>query len=155
MKYLTLFEKYTSDDERTLNYILDKIKNYGKESLSRTELSFLDELSKDGSYQELSDNISKSKTNIKSFMDFDPREDEELNDLASELGLDLSDEDIEDGKYQILWNELDDESFKHFLQYSKINPADLKNEDGDFYGSFDYLSTDTINKFKFFVDNIL
>ena len=121
MKYLKLFEANMLDN------ILDKISKKGMGSLTVLEKEFLDKYSK-GEHQEVEKKIKQKEDKYKSILTYDPREDD--TDFYKEAGKpfgiedmnfrDWTDEEIEDGKYQQLWDALYDEDMNIFLRQYKL-----------------------------------
>ena len=117
MKHLRLFENKTLDD------ILDKISKSGMGSLTELEKDFLDKFS-NGEHKSTEQSIKNRNAAYKSTMSYDPREDD--TDFYKEIGKpfgindmnfkDLSDEEIEDGKYGILWDQFYDDDMNSFLR---------------------------------------
>lgn len=137
MKWLKMFEAFKTED--VLNSILDKINKWGIDSLSDLEKRFL----KDSDNRELASEILKKKEFIENIMEYDPRVDEDSPfDFSS-----WSDLEIEDGRWEILYNEIEDEDIKLF---EKIFKVCLKDSDGD-YKPWNKLSDIEKNKFKDYI----
>ncbi len=121
MKYLKLFENKTLDD------ILDKISRSGMSSLTDLEKEFLDKYSR-GEYEEVEKKIKEKTNKVKSFMDYDSRKGDDI-----EINMDFnnwSDEDIEEGRCEILWEQMYDEDMNSFL--GKYNlPVELRERPWD------------------------
>ena len=121
MKYLKLYE------QNMLDTILDKINNGGMGSLTSLEKDFLDKYSR-GEHQEVEKEIQNKKNTYKGILNYDHRKDD--TDFYQETGKafaiddmsfkNWSDKDIEDGKYQQLWDKLYDEDMDSFLRQYKL-----------------------------------
>lgn len=137
MKFVKMFEAFKTED--ALNNILDKINKWGIDSLSDVEKSFL----KDIDSIELSSEVLKKKEFIENIMEYDPRKDEDSYfDFST-----LSDLEVDEGRFEILYNELEDEDI---ILFEKIFKVDLKDSDGD-YKPWDKLSDIEKNKFKDYI----
>jgi hypothetical protein len=134
MKYLKSFEN------KTLDEILDKISTYGMKSLTPLELTFL----KDYDNVDLKNKINQSKNFIKSRIDYDPRKDDtdfyKKNNISFD---DWSDEEIENSRYDILWNSLEEDDIEDFITKYKIAIGNTE--------SWDNLTDDIKNKFKKYI----
>jgi hypothetical protein len=137
MKWLKMFESFKTED--VLNSILDKINRWGIDSLSDVEKRFLN----DSDNRELASEILKKREFIEGLMEYDPRKDEE-SDFDFLTWTDL---EIEEGRWEILYNELEDEDI---ILFEKIFKVDLKDSDGD-YKPWDKLSDIEKNKFKDYI----
>ena len=116
MKYLKLFEN------QMLDTILDKIAKNGMDSLTSMEKEFLDKFSR-GEHKEIENKIKEKDRKYKGTLAYDPRKDDDFyKELGSTHGIDdmsfkdWSDEEIEDGKYLQLWDQLYDEDMDSFLR---------------------------------------
>lgn len=113
MKYLKLFENKTLDD------ILDKMSLHGKESLSKLELDYLNSF-QSGNQDKVKKELDR-ESNLKSVTKYDPRND---NDYYKKMGMSFSewsDDDIEEGKLYILWNELTPDEMSNFLKSNDLD----------------------------------
>jgi hypothetical protein len=147
MKWLKKFETYKSED--LLNSILDKINKYGITSLNSKEKEFLKNIDN----EELKNDILKDKLSVINRLDYDPRED----DFFDEVGMNFSkfsDGIIEDGKFEIIYNDLDESDVINFENIFKL---DLKKElDGEIvYKPWHEFSKLEKNKFKEFIENYI
>jgi len=129
MKYLKIFENKTLDD------ILDKISRSGMSSLTELEKEFLDKYSR-GEHKEVEQKIKEKLNKVKSFIDYDPRKDNDFyKEMGDDNGLNMdfsnwSNEDIEEGRCEILWEQMYDEDMNNFL--GKYNlPAELREKPWD------------------------
>lgn len=137
MKFVKMFEAFKTED--ALNNILDKINKWGIDSLSDVDKSFL----KDSDSIELSSEVLKKKEFIENIMEYDPRKDEDSYfDFST-----LSDLEVDEGRFEILYNDLENEDI---VLFEKIFKVDLKNSYGD-YKSWDKLSDIEKNKFKDYI----
>jgi hypothetical protein len=147
-----LREEVIKENSR-LNYILDKIERYGLKSLSPKEKEFLDNKSLDKDTEELERFFDKKSRELESRIEYDPREDS--NDFYDELGIDFShwsDEDIDKGRYEIIWNDLDEETINHFFKYFNIDENKYLNDEGYLPG---HIPEEIFNDFKKYVKEIL
>lgn len=136
MKYLKLFENKTLDD------ILDKMSLHGKESLSKLELDYLNSF-QSGNQDKVKKELDR-ESNLKSVTKYDPRND---NDYYKKMGMSFSewsDDDIEEGKLYILWNELTPDEMSNFLKSN-----DLDDKVGEL--PWDKLSDDNKELFELFL----
>ncbi|MFA5585862.1 MAG: hypothetical protein WDA02_04885 [Saccharofermentanales bacterium] len=113
MKYLKLYENKILDD------ILDKISDKGKESLTKLELDYLNNYytSDKNKYEK---EINKTK-DLKNTYQYDPRKD---NEFFDEIGMDFSnwsDDEINDGKLNIIWDELSIELMNNFIKSNDLD----------------------------------
>jgi hypothetical protein len=121
MKYLKLFENKTLDD------ILDKINLTGMDSLTELEKDFLNRFSK-GNHKDVEKKIEDKKKVYRGISAYDPREDDTdfYKEIGKQFGIDdmnfddWSDEEILDGKYLQLWDQLYDEDMDNFLLRYKL-----------------------------------
>lgn len=113
MKYLKLYENKILDD------ILDKISDKGKESLTKLELDYLNNYytSDKNKYEK---EINKTK-DLKNTLEYDTRNDKEFFDDMGMNFSDWSDDDIEEGKLHILWDDLSDELMKNFIKSNELD----------------------------------
>ena len=147
-----LREEVIKENSR-LNYILDKIERYGLKSLSPKEKEFLDNKSLDKDTEELERFFDNNSRELESRIEYDPREDP--NDFYDELGIDFShwsDEDIDKGRYEIIWNDLDEETINHFFKYFNIDENKYLNDEGYLPG---HIPEEIFNDFKKYVKEIL
>jgi hypothetical protein len=127
MKHLRLFENKTLDD------ILDKMSKNGMDSLTELEKEFLHSFS-DGTYKEVERKLKNKINKYKNILSYDPRDDdpEIYKEIGKSFGIEdmsfknWSDKEIEESKYEILWNELYDDDMNSFLK--KYNLSDNINE---------------------------
>lgn len=144
-----------NEDKQHIDKILDKIIKHGMDSLSDMDREYLG----NPSSQELNQLIKKRQDRIESLWSYDPRQDTEFFDeLSSEVGYDIdfsdySDEDIEEGRYSIIYDEIDDDDLLHFMKIFKISDEDMRNEKGQFKG-WSHLDNDIQDKFKDFIDEL-
>jgi len=113
MKYLKLYENKILDD------ILDKISDKGKKSLTKLELDYLNNYytSDKNKYEK---EINKTK-DLKNTYQYDPRKD---NEFFDEIGMDFSnwsDDEINDGKLNIIWDELSNELMNNFIKSNDLD----------------------------------
>lgn len=121
MKYIKLFENKILDD------ILDKISEKGKDSLTKLELDYLKSMKSDKDGRTIDPDATKKVLNqinrerdIKNFSKYDPREDDILKKSGFDFN-DWSDDDIDDGKLHILWDEFNDEEMNNFIKSYGLN----------------------------------
>ena len=144
-----------NEDRQHIDKILDKIIRYGMDSLSDMDREYLG----NPSSQELNQLIKKRKDRIESLWSYDPREDTEFFDeLSSGVGHNFdfskySDEDIEEGRYSIMYDEVDEDDLLEFMKIFKISDDDMRNEDGTFRG-WTQLDNDIQDKFKDYIKNM-
>ena len=150
MKYLKSYESLILDN------ILDKISKYGMKSLKPTEKEYIGKYySEDVS--ELEKEIVNRRNKLSDFMEYYPREDTEFfNTLGDDLGINIDfskygDDDIEEGRYEILYDDAEDEDIDHFIKLFSI--TDIINDDGTYKG-WDLLSKETQDKFKIYIDEV-
>ena len=148
MKYLKLFENHI------LDIILDKINKSGMGSLTTSEKEFLDKFSK-GEHQELEKELSDKKDIYKGILSYDPRKDDTdfYKETGQQFGIEdmnfnnWTEEEIEDSKYCLLWDELWDEDMDGFLRQYKL--PDSVNEI-----AWDKLPPQIKKSFKIFIKDI-
>ena len=148
MKYVKLFENHM------LDIILDKIGKSGMGSLTSSEKDFLDKFSK-GEHQELEKELNDKKDIYKGILSYDPRKDDTnfYKEAGQQFGIedmnfkDWSEEEIEDSKYSILWDQLWDEDMAGFLKQYKL--PDNINE-----VAWDKLPPNIKNSFKKYIKDI-
>ena len=150
MKYLKKFNENVIDD------ILDKISKHGMKSLSSKERELLDTNASGKSYADIEKEIKDKKSSKDSLFDYDPRKDKEFFD---DLGMDFdaySDEEIEEGRYNIMWDDISDEDVLDFINSGDINKEDIsETKDGETYFiGYDRLPKEVKKKFKWWIDNI-
>jgi len=154
MKYLKSYESALLDN------ILDKISKYGMKSIKPNEKEYLDKYYS-GDVSELEKEIVGRRDRVASLWEYDPREDSEgFDELGNEIGVDFDfskydDEMIEQGRYSIMYDELEDSDLDHFVQMFDIDDAII--EDGEYkggYKSWERLSDETQEKFKKYIDEI-
>ena len=136
MKYIMILEDFYFDK------ILDKISKSGYDSLSKQEKEYLDKYS-NGSHSELKKDLEERHKRYQSSFDYDPRNDEFFSGMSDLLN--WTDAEIEDGRYNIIWNELDERDQEEFFNDYKVDNRckDLPWEN---------LTPDIITKFKKFAD---
>jgi hypothetical protein len=144
-----------NEDKQHIDKILDKIIKYGMDSLSDMDREYLG----NPSSQELNQLVKKRKDRIESLWSYDPREDTEFFDeLSSEINYDFdfskySDEDIEEGRYSIIYDEVDEKELLQFMKIFEISDEDMRNENGTFKG-WPHLDSNIQDKFKEYIDDI-
>jgi len=149
MKYLKSFENNVLDD------VLDKISKNGIKSLTPSENKLLKNYFK-GDTKELENIVRQNKNKVEGILDYDPREDSMFFKKLSDKTLipfdfsEYNDDEIEEEKYGIIWDELDEEDVDHFVQFFDIKDAKVK----DYYKDWDSLSKETQNLFKKYIDKI-
>lgn len=123
MKYIKLFENKILDD------ILDKISEKGKESLTKLELDYLKSMESDEEGRTIdpyaTEKVRKKmerEKEIKNFSKFDPRKDDKLKKYGFDFS-DWSDEDIEDGKLHILWDEINSDEMNNFIKSYELDDS--------------------------------
>jgi hypothetical protein len=142
-----------NEDENHINRILDKIIKYGIEKLTDLDRQYLD----NPTNQELNQMINNRKNRVDSLWDYDPRRDTEFfDDLSTSTGIDFdfsefTDEDIEEGRYSIMYDEIDDDDIKNFITIYNIPGDEIKDTDGN-YKEWESLSKKIQNNFKEFVN---
>ena len=135
MKNIKLFENYI------LDRILDKISFSGKNSLTEYEKEYLRTISEDpNKNKEMSKDIDNRRNRYQSTLNYDPREDEEgleyFDELANLIGdesggiRNMNDETYNDNKWNIIWDELDDEDHKSFYTTYNI-PIEIADSSWD------------------------
>jgi hypothetical protein len=121
MKYVKLFENHM------LDVILDKIFRTGMGSLSTSEKNFLDKFSK-GEHQEIEKELNDKKDIYKGILTYDPRKDDTdvYKEIGQQFGIedmnfnDWTEEEIEENKYCLLWDQLWVEDMDGFLRQYKL-----------------------------------
>jgi hypothetical protein len=127
--------------------ILDKIKSKGMESLTRGEKKTLSDYSRKGSV-DMDNNLRKRLDGMK---EFNPREDEVLQDMGMDFSS-WSDDEIEKGRLNIIWNDLSEEDIEDFLTINKIDRKTIENEKGNLPGEIpDHL----LDSFSKWIDDIV
>jgi len=151
MKYLKSYEN------KIIDRILDKISKYGMDKLSDLDKKYLQNIEDEDLRKEIEDRDSR----VKGFWSYDPREDGEFFDeLGDGLGVDIDfskydDDMIEEGRYEIMYDELPEEDLKHFEEFFDLK--DLKIEDGEhkgYYKPYGKLSSESKEKFKEYINEI-
>jgi len=125
MKYLKLFENITLDN------ILDKISKSGMDSLTALEKEFLSKFSQ-GEHERIEQKIKEKNKRYKGMLAYDPRNDNTdfYKKSGDMFGLDMnfnkwSDKEIDDTKYQHLWDGFYDEDMDSFMRkYALPNGTD-------------------------------
>lgn len=150
MKYIKTFENIVVDD------ILDKISKFGMKSIKPNEKEYLDKYYK-GDVSEIEKEIVGKRNRVASLWEYDPRKDKEyFDELSDETNIkfdfDKYDDDmIEQGRYSIMWDDIEDSDIDHFVDVFDINDA---KDDEDNYKGWDLLSTETQEQFKKYIDEI-
>ncbi len=115
MKYLKLFENKILDD------LLDKISKSGMGSLTELEKDFLDKFSK-GEHKAAEQSINNRNNSYKGILQYDPRKDdpEVFKEIGQQFSVDMNfsnmtDKEIEDGRFEHLWDQLYDDDMNSFL----------------------------------------
>ena len=140
MKHLQTFEN------KRIDRVLDKISKYGVEKLTDLDKRFLNDVDN----EELKAEMKNRDMRVSGLWDYDPREDKEFfGELSDDVGVDFDfskydDNMIEEGRYEIMYDEMDEKDIIHFEDTFKI--ADMQLEDG--YKPWDKLSPETQEKFK-------
>lgn len=153
MKYLKTFE------DSILDNILDKVSKYGIDSLTPGEDKLLKNYYK-GDSEELEKVLKYKKDRIKNAFEYDPRDDAMFfKKLSDDTGInfdftEFSDEEIEAGKWQIAWDELEDEDIRHFMKLYNIEDAEKPYKDEIALRPWDELSKETQDKFKKYINEI-
>lgn len=153
MKYLKSFENNVLDN------ILDKISKTGIKSLTPSEDAYLKNVYK-GVSKELEDIVKYKKNRIKGVFEYDPREDQDFFDeLADETGVpfdfrDYDDEKIEQGRFEIIWDDLDEEDIQHFVEYYDIKDSMKQYKGKMVYKPWHELSAETQKLFKKYINEI-
>lgn len=151
------------NENKVLDNILDKMSQYGKEALTKKELEFLGKYSTESDFTDAEKEIVNRANRIKGSLAYDPREDTEFfKELSDESGIDFNfskfnDEEMEDGHYDILWNDFEEDDIYHFAEYFKITDEELKKKlDNELViKPWHELSPETKSKFKNYVNNII
>lgn len=158
---LKTFESVVLDD------ILDK-KSAGKE-LTDLEQEYLDNYSDYHKRKHLETEIENNKQSItnrikrtKDIFEYDPREDQEFYDkLGDEVGIPINfskwdDEMISAGRYNILYDEIEESEIEEFIQDKDISKVEMMKEyDGeDVFKPWNELSDEIQNKFKQWIDDL-
>lgn len=134
-------------EDSTIDYLLDKIRHYGKESLSKKELQLLDKVSRGEDVSEDEKELIAKITRRDDSFDYDPRKDDEMV-----LNFDgWSDEEIDLERLNNLWNDIDDDSIDHFFGYYKIDKNTYLNDKDNLPGE---IPSDLVGKFEEFIKNI-
>ena len=134
-------------DSKVVDYILDKIRHYGKESLSRSELELLDKVSRGEDVTEDEKDLIAKITRRDDTFEYDPRKDDGMV-----LDFDgWSDEEIDLERLNNLWNDIDDDAIDHFFSYYKINKNIYLNNNGNLPGE---IPSDLVGRFEEFIRNI-
>ena len=150
MKYIKKFEN------KVLDNILDKISKYGMKSITATEKEYLDNFYK-GDVSDIEKKIVGRRNRVSSLWEYDPREDKEFfGELGDESGVNFDfdkydDDMIEQGRYSIMWDELEDSDVDHFVDVFDI--TDAKNDKGHYFG-WEMLSDETREKFKQYIKEL-
>lgn len=118
--------------------ILDKISKNGVKSLTKYELEYLDKYSK-GEHGAIRNEIEERENEYKAAFEYDPREDEFYKDLS--IKLKWTDEEIEDGRYRIIWDGFDENDMLIFIN-------DFSLDEKYATSSWEKLPDDIKDKFK-------
>lgn len=122
-KFDNFLYEFKNNKTPLLDEIIDKMSEYGMESLSEIEKEYLNNYSNDNKREEIEDNI------------YGNNEVDDNNPEDSE----------EDKDYSSIWNNLRDEDFEDFV-YSYNLPHDITTQ------SWDRLHISIRDKFKKFID---
>ena len=134
-------------EDSTIDYLLDKIRHYGKESLTKKELQLLDKVSRGEDVSEDEKKLIDKITRRDDTFDYDPRKDDEMV-----LDFDgWSDEEIDLERLNNLWNDIDDDAIDHFFSYYKIDKNIYLNDKGNLPGE---IPSDLVGRFEEFIRNI-
>ena len=134
-------------EDSTIDYLLDKIRHYGKESLTKKELQLLDKVSRGEDVTEDEKELIAKITRRDDTFDYDPRKDDEMV-----LDFDgWSDEEIDLERLNNLWNDIDDDAIDHFFIYYKIDKNIYLNDKGNLPGE---IPSDLVGRFEEFIRNI-
>lgn len=127
MKIIKTFESFQSDR------ILDKISRNGMNSLTELEKEYLDAYSLNKpNVKSLEKDLDDRDDKISGTLNYDPRED---NEFFKDQGMDFSDwsdEDIEDGRFNIIWDDISNDDIEKFIIIYKIDRSILTDNDKDF-----------------------
>lgn len=139
MKHVKLYEFKVLDD------ILDKISDKGYDSLTPIEKEYMDNYTGDEE-PEIKAQIETGKDNYETGKEYDPRDDKEFfNSIGIDFS-DWSDEQIEDGRYLIMWDELRDEDMQEFIHVNGY-PVDIAKR------PWNSLHVSIRDKFKNYIDD--
>jgi len=153
MKFLKTYENNVLDN------ILDKISNTGIKSLTPAEDKLLKTYYK-GNNDDLEKLVKNKKQKVKSLFEYDPRKDKEyFSDLSDQTGINFdfdnySDKEIEEGRYEIMWDELSDEDIRHFISFFEIKDAEKEYKGKVVLKPYHELSKETQLQFKKYIDEI-
>lgn len=134
-------------EDSTIDYLLDKIRHYGKESLTKKELQLLDKVSRGEDVSEDEKELIDKITRRDSSFDYDPRKDDGMV-----LDFDnWTDEEIDLERLNNLWNDIDDDAIDHFFSYYKMDKNIYLNNNGNLPGD---IPSDLVGRFEEFIRNI-
>ena len=135
------------EDSKVVDYLLDKIRNHGKESLSKKELELLNKVSRGEDVSDDEKELIAKITRRDNAFDYDPRKDDGMV-----LDFDgWSDEEIDLERLNNLWNDIDDDSIDHFFSYYKIDKNIYLNNNGNLPGD---IPSDLVGRFEEFIKNL-
>lgn len=106
--------------EKLLDDILDRMNKKGIEYITDTEKIFLEKYNSAEDVIELYDNITNLKNYYYNMFQYDPRND---NDNFIDFGMSFTkwtDEEITEGKYSILWDNIDVEYMDLYMKIYKV-----------------------------------
>ena len=139
-----------SHTPKIIDTILDKIGKYGMESLTSMERDALAEYSKVGDIPITGKELKNLGNRLDSMLDYNPRGEE----FFSDLGMDFSgwsDEEINNDRMNIIWNDLTPELAEDFIVYSKMDRKTIEDQSGSLPGE---LPEHLLPKFKEWIDYI-
>ena len=145
-----------SESNHFVDRILDKVKIYGKDKLTQYDKDFM----KNPDDEKLNELYEDREQLIYGTFDYDPRTPEETefwSDASKSSGVefnfsDWSDEDIRDGSFDIIYNEIDPKFIYEFIHCENVPEQEIKERIG--FKSWDQLSKETKDKFAKFIDNL-
>lgn len=125
MKYLKLFEN------KVLDNILDKINLTGMDSLTSLEKEFLDKYGYGDTdkHKEVEKELIDRDTKYHDAVKYDPREDDFFKGSSMDFS-DWDDKEIEESRYDVMWEGLYDEDMDSFLKTYKL-PNDTREQPWD------------------------
>lgn len=144
--------EYIQENEQ-MDRILDKISKHGINSLNRIEKEYMDSHSQPTINKDVEDKLKKRINKKNDFMNYDPRED---MGFYNDLGMDFSkygDDQIDDDRYNILWDETDEEDIDEFILKLNIPKNTILTHDG-FYKPYHELTSEQKVKWKKYIDTI-
>lgn len=134
-------------EDSTIDYLLDKITHYGKNSLTKKELEMLDKYSRGEDISEDEKELIAKITRRDNSFDYDPRKDSEMVFNFD----DWTDEEIDLERLDNLWNEIDDDAIDHFFYYYGIDKDEYLNDEGNLPGE---IPEDLVGRFREFIKTI-